>query len=64
MGFADDLILCKVLLTPETFKTKSRDVYVGFDPQLRPRLAVVKNVIGLGDVRGKLIQGSEPQQLH
>ncbi len=60
MHFSDNLMLCKVLLSPETFKTKSRDVYVGFDKNLRPLKAVVKNVIGLGDVRGKLVGVVEP----
>ncbi len=64
MDFAQDLLLCKVLLSPETFKMKGRDVYVGFDQLLRPQIAVVKNVIGLGDVRGELIRATTPGQLH
>ncbi|MCF6179275.1 MAG: DUF3108 domain-containing protein [Geopsychrobacter sp.] len=63
MGVSADLLLCKVLMAPETFKAKSRDVYVGFDEKLRPQLAVVKNVIGLGDVRGILTQVVEPTKL-
>jgi hypothetical protein len=56
LNFSDDLMLCKVLLDPDTFKTKGRDVYVGFDDLLRPQFAVIKNVIGLGDVRGELVR--------
>lgn len=63
LKFPDDLMLCKVLLAPETFKTVGRDVYVGFDSLLRPKLAVIKNVIGLGDVRGELVHITEPGRL-
>ncbi len=63
LKFPLDLLLCKVLMAPDTFKTKGRDVYVGFDNQLRPKLAVIKNVIGLGDVRGELVHVTEPRQL-
>jgi len=58
-----DLLLCKVLLDPEVFRTQTRDVYVGFDERLRPLRAVVKNVIGLGDVRGELTNIVEPSLL-
>jgi hypothetical protein len=60
LKFSNDLLLCRILLLQETFNSKSRDVYVGFDAQLRPQVTVVKNVIGLGDVQGKLIQVVEP----
>ncbi len=63
LDFSEDLILCKVLMTPDTFKTKGRDVFVGFDNKVRPQIAVIKNVIGLGDVHGKLIQVTEPNSL-
>jgi len=59
MDVSADLLLCKVLMAPGTFKTKGRDVYVAFDQQLRPQLAVIKNVIGLGDVRGELTRTSK-----
>ncbi|WP_020675959.1 DUF3108 domain-containing protein [Geopsychrobacter electrodiphilus] len=61
LNFSDKLLLCRVVMAPETFGTKSRDVYVGFDAQVRPQFAIVKNVIGLGDVRGLLIQSTEPK---
>jgi len=51
-------ILCKVLADPDTFGTKGRDVFVGFDTAMVPQRAVVKNVIGLGDVRGVLRSAS------
>ena len=63
LNFPLDLLLCKVLMAPDTFKTKGRDVYVGFDIRLRPKVAVIKNVIGLGDVRGELVHATEPGQL-
>lgn len=55
LKFSEGLMLCKVLMSPETFKTDGSDIYVGFDELFRPQLAVVKNVIGLGDVRGELV---------
>lgn len=63
MKFPQELLLCKVLLDPETFGSDSSDVYVGFDERLRPLQAVVKNVIGLGDVRGVLTQATNSARL-
>ncbi len=63
LKFPMGLLLCKVLMSPDTFKTKGRDVYVGFDSQLRPKLAVIKNVIGLGDVHGELVHVTEPRRV-
>ena len=60
LELSEDLILCKVLMDPDTFNTKGRDVYVGFDDLLRPQIAVIKNVIGMGDVRGELVHITEP----
>jgi len=54
--FADDKTLCKVLVDPEVFNTNGRDLLVSFDENNRPQKAVVKNVIGLGDVKGVLRQ--------
>lgn len=52
--FPADSLLCKVLVNPETFGTKGRDIFVQFDEGMVPHRAVVKNVVGLGDVRGVL----------
>lgn len=52
--FPKDAILCNVLVDPDTFGTKGRDIYVGFDANMVPQKAVVKKVLGLGDVRGTL----------
>jgi len=52
--FPPDSQLCKVLVNPDTFGTKGRDIFVQFDQRMIPQRAVVKNVIGLGDVRGIL----------
>lgn len=48
--------LCQVLVDPSVFGTKGRDVLVGFDSEMRPNYGIIKNVIGLGDVRGSLRQ--------
>jgi hypothetical protein len=56
-------MLCKVLMAPETFKSKGRDLYVGFDSQLRPKIAIVKKVIGLGDVHGELVHAVAPADM-
>lgn len=52
--FAQDSIVLKVLVPTEIFKTNGRDLLVSFDATGRPLKALVKNVIGLGDVRGVL----------
>jgi hypothetical protein len=46
--------LCQVLVDPSVFGTNGRDVLVGFDNDMRPIVGIIKNVIGLGDVRGTL----------
>ena len=58
--FSDDNVLCKVLLNPEVFGTDGRDLLVSFNEHNQPQKAVVKNVIGLGDVRGVLRQVVNP----
>ena len=60
--FAPNAILRKVLVDPEIFKTSGRDLLISFDETGRPQKAVVKNVIGLGDVRGVLRQAQPPLQ--
>ncbi|MCK4690360.1 MAG: DUF3108 domain-containing protein [Desulfuromonadales bacterium] len=52
--FADTTLLFKVLVDPSVFKTKGRDLYVGFDEKNRLEKGIIKNVIGLGDVKGVL----------
>lgn len=52
--FPQGTVLCKVLVDPDTFGTNGRDVFVGLDDEMVPRRVIVKNVIGLGDVRGVL----------
>lgn len=58
--FADDNVLCKVLLDPEVFGTNGRDLLISFNENNQPQKAVVKNVVGLGDVRGVLRQAVTP----
>lgn len=60
--FASDALLCEVLVDPEIFKTNGRTLLVSFDEHFQPQKAVVKNVIGLGDVKGVLRQVVTPLQ--
>lgn len=47
-------LLCRVTLDQEVFDTGGGLVYVWFDIYDRPARGVVENVIGLGNVRGRL----------
>ncbi len=60
LKFDKDNVLCRVVLDPETFKTKGKEVYVGFDDQWRPQRAVIPDVVGMGDVKGVLYEAIEP----
>ena len=60
--FAKNSVLRKVLVDPEIFKTDGRDLLVSFDESGRPLKAIVKNVIGLGDVKGVLRHVQPPLQ--
>lgn len=60
--FAKNTIVRKVLVGPEIFKTNGRDLLISFDQSGRPLKAVVKNVIGLGDVKGFLRLSPPPLQ--
>lgn len=52
--FADDPIQTRILVDPSVFGTKGRDILASFDTTMRPHKGIIKNVIGLGDVRGTL----------
>ena len=52
--FSPESMKFRILVDPAVFGTKGRDVLASFDEQMRPREVIIKNVIGLGDVRGKL----------
>ena len=52
--FASDAVKCRILVDPSVFGTKGRDILASFDHQMRPQKGIIKNVIGMGDVRGKL----------
>ncbi|SEA13930.1 Protein of unknown function [Desulfuromusa kysingii] len=52
--FSRDSIRGRVLVDPSVFGTKGRDIFVSFDAKMRPDKGIIKDVIGLGDVRGKL----------
>lgn len=51
---ATDPVQCRILVDPSVFGTKGRDILASFDSLMRPHKGIIKNVIGLGDVRGKL----------
>ena len=52
--FASDTVRCRILVDPAVFGTNGRDILTSFDDHMRPQKGIIKNVIGLGDVRGKL----------
>jgi len=52
--FAGNGALCKVLVDPSVFKTNGRELFVSFDKENRLERGIIKNVIGLGDVKGVL----------
>ena len=52
--FAADVVKCRILVDPSVFGTKGQDILASFDKKMRPKKGIIKNVIGLGDVRGKL----------
>jgi hypothetical protein len=49
-------LLGRAVLDDEILDTRSGTVYVWFDDLGRPQRGIVENVIGLGNVRGKLRQ--------
>ncbi len=55
--FGRDSIQTRILVDPSVFGTKGRDIFASFDAALTPRRGIIKNVIGLGDVRGTLRAG-------
>ncbi len=52
--FSGPQTVSKILVDPSVFGTKSRDIYASFDRNNRPLKGIIKNVIGLGDVKGTL----------
>ncbi len=52
--FAGDAVQCRILVDPEVFGTKGRDVFASFDFNMRPQKGIIKDVIGMGDVKGTL----------
>ncbi len=47
-------MLCRVKIDDEVFDTGGGDIYVWLDDFARPQRGIVENVIGLGNVRGRL----------
>jgi hypothetical protein len=58
--FPETGTLLRVRVDPEVFNTGGADLYAWFDETGRPARGVVENVIGLGDVHGRLRE--EPKQ--
>lgn len=52
--FATAAVKCRIIVDPSIFGTNGSDILAGFDKQMLPQRGIIKNVIGLGDVRGKL----------
>lgn len=52
--FSNTATTARILVDPSVFGTKGRDVLASFDAMMRPQKGIIKNVIGLGDVRGIL----------
>jgi len=52
--FSSAATTARILVDPSVFGTKGRDVLASFDAMMRPQKGIIKNVIGLGDVRGTL----------
>lgn len=50
----DGGLVVKVVLDPEVFDTGDGTLYIWFDENLRPAKVIVKDVVGLGDVRATL----------
>ncbi|PNU20833.1 hypothetical protein C2E25_05465 [Geothermobacter hydrogeniphilus] len=55
-------VLCRVTLDPEVFKTGGGKVYVWFNADRIPDGGVVEKVLGMGDVRGTRVKGSNNAQ--
>lgn len=52
--FDNDSIFFRVLIDPSIFNTKSSDVFISFDSEMRLQKGIIKKLIGLGDLRGEL----------
>jgi len=50
--FAEELLMCKVVVDQEVFDTKDGVIYIGYNEKRRPDRGVVTDIIGMGDVRG------------
>ncbi len=52
--FKDADVTARILVDPSVFGTKGRDILASFDTGMRPYKGIIKDVIGMGDVRGTL----------
>ncbi|MCM2265658.1 MAG: DUF3108 domain-containing protein [Desulfuromonadales bacterium] len=53
--------LLRIKVDPEVFDTGGADLYAWFDDKGRPARGIVEDVIGLGDVYGRLDEGKKQQ---
>ena len=51
--FSGDIATCRVLVDPSVFGTDGRETLASFDHNMRPHKVIIKNVIGLGDLKIK-----------
>ena len=49
--FVGDTTTCRILVDPSVFGTEGRDTLASFDSDMRPHKVIIKNVIGMGDLR-------------
>ena len=47
-------LVCRVQVDQEVFDTQDGVLYVQFDSAMRPVRGVIKDIIGLGDIRGTM----------
>lgn len=59
--FPSEGLVVKVVVDPEVFDTGNGNLYIWFDNNLRPGRVLVKDVVGLGDVRASLRSDREEQ---
>lgn len=50
--FDKNILICRVQVDQEVFDTQDGILYVQFDESMRPVRGIVKDIIGMGDIRG------------
>lgn len=52
--FSDDVLLCRVKVDQDVFDTSNGILYIQFDTAMRPTRGLIKDIVGMGDIRGIL----------